>query len=297
MMTQSGVDAQALIHTYGGLYEMGTFAKPGKAAREVPLACITNSPQEEPRLTSNSANIEALGLAPLLSILTIEGYEVRLTPDMMLMTSEGWMRASDLRANDRVAIANMPTNYHPEYGRAGVGWYGRRRNGRVIAEQIFSGVSTDALLREPQGEAIGSLIRASESMQRTFFQRLLDRQGEVLFLPYKHVRLSLPAALVSDIQIMLLNFGIASRVIGREVGSGLLLRGDNLIRLDDEFGFNDDEKDSALNQLIKSTTLEKEKFTAEVCGVVPCGEGEIYGVVESATNIFIINGFGMRNPD
>jgi ribonucleoside-diphosphate reductase alpha chain len=185
---------------------------------------------------------------------------------------------------------------------------------RDIAEE-YGLVDEKLMVPEP-------VLRGSEDMQRGFLQALFTADGTVLNRPKngRAVRLtSISLDLLEDVQRMLLNFGIFSRIFrdrkrNKTVallpdGKGglkeypvrpvheLHIASGSLIRFAGEVGFLSSGKTAALRQTVESYIRGpfREKFVARVESVTPDGVEHVFDLTEPLTHSFVGNGMVISN--
>ena len=165
------------------------------------------------------------------------------------------------------------------------------------------------------------LFCASEEMQRGFLQGAFSSDGHVSGTDEKghSVRLtSISEIFLKDVQRMLLNFGIASklycnrhdeRVAMLPDGKGgtaayhcqpdhdLVVSKQNLLRFMQEVGFLSQAKQSKLAAACASFSRGpyEEKFVARFSELVSDGDEPVYDLTEPATHAFIANGIVVHN--
>ncbi|QEP45105.1 ribonucleoside-diphosphate reductase [Ectothiorhodospiraceae bacterium BW-2] len=151
-------------------------------------------------------------------------------------------------------------------------------------------------------------------------QGLFDADGSVQGSQQKEgsVRLSQSdLAMLQAVQRMLLRLGVASRIYKRRPaamarlpdGKGgqreyatqaqheLVISGSNLTQFSQQIGFIDSVKQSRLQQLLKGyrRAFKRERFTARVAAIVPCGTAKVYDVQVPGVNTFDANGLHAHN--
>lgn len=160
-------------------------------------------------------------------------------------------------------------------------------------------------------------FRASESFQGGLLQALFTADGHVSGSPDKGVSIRLTSVsygLLQDVQRMLLNFGIASRIYrerhaermveiaGREYRSradhDLVISRANLGTFAREIGFLSDEKSNALYNRLSEYGARgpyRETFTARFEALVPDGTETVYDLTEPVTHSYVANGLVNHN--
>ncbi len=174
----------------------------------------------------------------------------------------------------------------------------------VTAETKTAGVPTAA-------------FAASEELQRGFLQAIFTADGHVSGRPDKGVSVrltSISLPLLRDVQRMLLNFGICSRLYeerhpartvefrGRgykcQADHDLVIGRDNVARFAEEIGFLGTTKQNALHSRLASYGARgpyQERFVARFKALTPVGEEPVYDLTEPVTHSFIANGFVVHN--
>lgn len=165
------------------------------------------------------------------------------------------------------------------------------------------------------------VFQGTEDMQRGFLQALFSADGSVQGSTQKGVSVRLASSqrdLLGQVQQLLLNFGIASRVYDerraeawRSLPDGdgglksyrcqaqheLVISKASLTRFADEIGFMLTAKQERLAALFDSYTrqLNRESFTATVAGIEPDGVEEVFDLTEPLTHSFVANGVVVHN--
>ena len=161
------------------------------------------------------------------------------------------------------------------------------------------------------------VLRGSEAMQRGFLQALFTADGHVAGTADKGVAVrvtSVSLPLLKDVQRLLLNFGIVSRIYaerhparvvefsGRsyhcQADHDLVIGRDNVLRFAEEIGFLGPTKQNRLIAALATDTSRgpyREMFTARVTAVEPAGEEVVYDLTEPVTHSFVANGFVVHN--
>jgi len=181
----------------------------------------------------------------------------------------------------------------------------------MVAERF--GVTADTKLdRVP-----AAVLAGCESMQQGFLQALFTADGHVSGTPDKGVSVRLTSvslSLLQDVQRMLLNFGIASRLYRErhaartvefkgvvsecQADHDLVIGRDNVLRFAEEIGFLTQAKNSALIKRLASYAGRgpyRETFTARFVRLEAAGEEMVYDLTEPLTHSFIGNGFVVHN--
>jgi ribonucleoside-diphosphate reductase alpha chain len=210
---------------------------------------------------------------------------------------------------------------------------------KIVNEELNTNIS---VIRIPQREEVKSLkiltllkewevekkrisnklLESSESCQRGFLQAIFSADGSVQGTLEKGYSIRLAQSnllLLKKVQIMLLNFGIASKLDKnrRPQGKQLLPNGkgqkkyypikaqheltitkDNLLRFRDEIGFILHYKQVKLIDSINSLTSRgpyKERFTARVKELTYIKEDDVYDIIGTPLGGFIANGIIVHN--
>ncbi|MEJ7616823.1 MAG: LAGLIDADG family homing endonuclease [Pyrinomonadaceae bacterium] len=176
--------------------------------------------------------------------------------------------------------------------------------------------SNEGKLKVPE-----TVFTGSEQMQRGFLQALFSADGTVLDTHYKgiDVRLSSKSIrLLTEVQMLLLNFGIASRIYSnRRPAKGALLpdgKGgrkeyqrcalhdlaiskENVSVFAKEIGFLTEQKQGRLVSAISRLTrgFHRECFIARVESITSKGIEDVYDLTQSDTKSFIANGLAVHN--
>jgi ribonucleoside-diphosphate reductase alpha chain len=162
-----------------------------------------------------------------------------------------------------------------------------------------------------------AILGASEDCQRGFLQAMFTADGHVSGSPAKGVSVrltSISAPLLRDVQRMLLNFGIASRLYenrhparrvsfdGKEydcqADHDLVIGRDNVGRFAREIDFLGTTKQNALRSRLGAYAGRgpyRERFVARFLELVPEGEETVYDLTEPLTHSFVGNGFVVHN--
>jgi ribonucleoside-diphosphate reductase alpha chain len=164
------------------------------------------------------------------------------------------------------------------------------------------------------------VFKGNKEMQRGFLQALFTADGTLLIGNGEcSVRLtSISKKLLEDVQLLLLNFGIVSRIYEnrRRAQARLLPDGkegykkywcesyhelsidkENGDGFAEQIGFLDERRQNKLMEWIRSKKRRsnRELFTTTVESVKYVGEEEVYDIVEPVTKSFIANGICVHN--
>jgi len=167
----------------------------------------------------------------------------------------------------------------------------------------------------------GPVLSGSEDLQKGFLQALFTADGHVSGNIDKGVSVrltSISLPLLRDVQRMLLNFGIASRLyadrhgirtVALPDGKGgtkeyqsqadhdLVVARDNLVRFAREIGFLTREKQERLRRLCNrySRGPYREPFVCRFKTLEPAGEEPVFDLKEPLTHSFVANGLVVHN--
>lgn len=196
-----------------------------------------------------------------------------------------------------------------------------RDEARVSSERLRDWAAQYGITKERKHFVPSTVFAGSEAIQCGFLQALFTADGQVNDGGEKgcSVRLSsshLP--LLKDMQRLLLNFGIASRIYENRRSSGYRLMPDgkggtkeyfhqaqhdlaisksNLIRFANEIGFLTEAKQGKLADYLSRMTRGpyEESFLATVLAIEPDGVEPVFDLHQPDTNSFIANGLVVHN--
>jgi ribonucleoside-diphosphate reductase alpha chain len=162
-----------------------------------------------------------------------------------------------------------------------------------------------------------AVLRASEELQCAFLQALFTADGHVSGKADKGVSVrltSMSLPLLHDVQRMLLNFGIVSRLYAeRHLARSMEFKGqsydcqpdhdlvigrDNILRFAEEIGFLGATKQNSLRSRLASYGKRgpyREQFVARFASLEAQGEEPVYDLTEPVTHSFVANGFVVHN--
>ncbi len=152
-------------------------------------------------------------------------------------------------------------------------------------------------LHGPQPRVPAAVLRGSRAMQSGFLQALFATRGELDETPGAPiVRLSLPDhRLAQDVQRLLLNFRVGSRVAEHGSSVQLTIHRPGLSAFASSIGFLDsDVQRRLLSQAVQSVS-DGGALTATVTAVRPDGTEAVYDLTEPATHAFAANGIVVHN--
>jgi ribonucleoside-diphosphate reductase alpha chain len=166
------------------------------------------------------------------------------------------------------------------------------------------------------------VFAGTEAMQQGFLQALFTADGSVQGTPGKGLSVRLAQnneRLLEQVQMLLLNFGIASKIYCNRRKAGyrsmpdanrepalywckaqheLVVSKDNLIRFQEEIGFLTHDKQAKLEAGLASLDKRgpyQETFTATFESLEEDGIEEVYDLVEPQTHAFVANGLVVHN--
>src|SRR5579859_6575363 len=125
--TNPCVTGETLIYTAAGLFPAAELAERGSDV-------VVTSAGSGKVTFEQATHVWASGIKPVYRLRTREGYSVRLTADHKVMTTQGWVPASDLVPGDKIRLLN---------GEGGFGTYGTIEHGRVLGCLVGDGHLTN----------------------------------------------------------------------------------------------------------------------------------------------------------
>ena len=191
---------------------------------------------------------------------------------------------------------------------------------RIRSTRLYE-YAEEAGLVEQKLQVPEIVMRGSEEMARGYLRGLFSADGGVQGTQEKgnSVRLtSTSVELLKDVQQLLLNFGIASKIYEerheageqelpdgkggtaiyeRQADHDLVVSKDNLRRFREEIGFLLDSKNEALDARIDSYDRGPyaERFEATVASIEHDGHETVYDLTEPDTHSFVANGIVVHN--
>ncbi|WP_135665322.1 LAGLIDADG family homing endonuclease [Halorhabdus rudnickae] len=191
---------------------------------------------------------------------------------------------------------------------------------RIRSARLYE-YAEEADLVDEKLQVPDAVMRGSEEMARGFLRALFSADGGVQGNVEKGVSVrlaSVDADFLKDVQQLLLNFGIASKVyedrkepgtVELPDGTGdtaeyktegfheLVVVKDNLVRFREEVGFLLDSKDEALEERLANYDRGpySESFEATVESVEADGPEAVYDLTEPDTHSFVANGLVTHN--
>ncbi|MEM0138995.1 MAG: ribonucleotide reductase N-terminal alpha domain-containing protein [Ferroplasma sp.] len=166
-----------------------------------------------------------------------------------------------------------------------------------------------------------AVFGGNEEMQKGFIQALFEADGTVLFSKGSgHVlRLtSISKNLLQDVQMLLLNFGVYSRICLNRRKSRMMyshdahrqpklstthayyeldVSGESLVAFAEKIGFLSDKKNGKVHEAIEScvNAPRKTEWVAKVMSIEEDGEEQVFDLIEPETHSFIANGVVVHN--
>jgi ribonucleoside-diphosphate reductase alpha chain len=197
-----------------------------------------------------------------------------------------------------------------------------RDEARVQSLRLKTLAGAYGLTGEHKYQVPQEVLAGTEAMQRGFLQALFTADGSVIGTPAKGLTVRLAQndeRLLEQVQMLLLNFGIASRIYRNRRKAGyrsmpdakrelaaywcqaqheLVISKANLIRFREEIGFLTHGKqtrlDAGLAGLDKRGAYQ-EPFTARFESLDEDGVEEVYDLTEPQTHAFVANGLVVHN--
>ena len=191
---------------------------------------------------------------------------------------------------------------------------------RIRSTRLYE-YAAQAGLGESKYTVPTAVMRGSEEMARGFLQALFTADGGVQGTVEKGVSVrltSISRELLTDVQRLLLNFGIHSTIYDERHPAGvkampdghggmaayphqadhdLVISKDNLIRFAEEIGFLLESKQDALEGHLSAYHRGpyRERFEATVASIEADGRETVYDLTEPETHSFIANGLVVHN--
>ena len=195
-----------------------------------------------------------------------------------------------------------------------------RDEARVASSRLLS-IADDYGLVEEKHRVPPKLLVSNEAMQRGFLQALFTADGSFQNGGPKGGSIRLASSylsLIEEVQRLLLNFGIASRIYTdrreagyREMPDGmgglksyscraqheLVITKRNMVTFAEQIGFLMAHKQKALQDYVSRGRRGpyQERFTARVASVEADGVEDVYDITEPLTHSFIGNGIVLHN--
>ncbi len=202
----------------------------------------------------------------------------------------------------------------------GVGQVAERDEARVSSTRLLA-IAEQYGLTERKHRVPEGVFRGTEAMQRGFLQALFTADGSFQDGGPKGASVRLAAnslELLEEVQQLLSNFGIASRIYKNRREAGyrqmpnanremqsywceaqheLAISKQNMVRFAEDIGFLMDYKQAALEDYISRGKRGPyaERFVATVEAITPDGIEDVFDLTESITSSFIANGTVVHN--
>lgn len=315
------------------------------------------------------------GVKKVYRLVTREGYNLKLTSDHKVMTTEGWIEAGKLKKGqkthilnrggcfgsvgtysegvvlgwligegtikkDKVVLPFFGKEKHDiapivlEHANAVADGYSKTRReyelsvipveGRDevrIQSQRFLALAEEFGLTDKKHQITDMMFRGTREFNVGLLSALFTADGSVQGTPGRNgvsVRLAQSdEELLRQVQMMLLNFGIASKIYKRRNehvkympdGKGgmkkyrckaqfeLIIYRDNRVRFMNEIGFIDDKKTRKLEEGLDQLTRAplEEQYLATFQELEELDEEEVYDLTEPGTHSFVADGLAVAN--
>ncbi|MGE5374881.1 MAG: ribonucleotide reductase N-terminal alpha domain-containing protein [Bacteroidota bacterium] len=196
-----------------------------------------------------------------------------------------------------------------------------RDEARIASDRLRVWVAQFGITEEKKHVVPAAVFAGSEAIQRGFLQALFTADGQVNDGGEKGCSVRLSAShlfLLKDVQKLLLNFGIASRIYENRRSAGyrpmpdgkggtkeyfhqpqhdLAISKINLIRFANEIGFLTETKQNRLADYLSRMVRGpyEESFAATVLAIEPDGIEQVYDLHQPETHSFIANGLVVHN--
>ncbi|MEM0133520.1 LAGLIDADG family homing endonuclease, partial [Acidiplasma sp.] len=195
------------------------------------------------------------------------------------------------------------------------------RNCTTIASERLKEMAKEYDLLDEKLKVPDKVFEGSMEMQKGFIQALFEADGTVLFsTKSRHaVRLgSISLKLLKQVQMLLLNFGIYSRIYKNRKKAGIKMLPDshrnmrlyttqdfheldisgiNLINFARNIGFISERKNARMDEVINSYTKgpKNVSWVARVENIEYIGKDDVYDLVEPSTHSFVASGILVHN--
>ena len=160
--------------------------------------------------------------------------------------------------------------------------------------RLFKELGINEKLRVPE-----IIFKGNRETQRAFLKALFTADGMINIRTGKcSIRLaSTSVDLLRDVQLLLLNFGIVSKIhYDRRLQVKPLIDVESRELFIEKVGFLDEDKQrKALKWMNGRKKNNVEKYVTRVKGIYYAGMEEVYDISEPVTNSFIANGFCVHN--
>ncbi len=195
------------------------------------------------------------------------------------------------------------------------------RNCTTIASERLKEFALEYGLIEEKLKVPDKVFEGNMEMQKGFIQALFEADGTVLFSKKSRysVRLgSISLNLLKQVQMLLLNFGIYSRIYKYRKKAGLrmlpdadrnkklyetqdfhelAISGINLINYTNSIGFISERKNTKLNEVVNSYKRSplSALWEARIDKIEYIGKDDVYDLVEPSTHSFVASGIVVHN--
>ncbi len=195
------------------------------------------------------------------------------------------------------------------------------RNCITIASERLKEFAKEYDLIDEKLKVPDKVFEGSMEMQKGFIQALFEADGTVLFSSKSRhaVRLgSISLKLLKQVQMLLLNFGIYSRIYKNRKKAGIKMLPDsnrnmrlyttqdfheldisgiNLINFAKYIGFISERKNSRMSDVINSYTKgpKNVSWVARIDNIEYIGKDDVYDLVEPSTHSFVASGIVVHN--
>ena len=195
-----------------------------------------------------------------------------------------------------------------------------RAETRIASDRLYK-IAGEYGLTEDKLQVPKQVFQGSENMQRGFLQALFSADGTVSGNTEKGVSVrltSISSDLLEQVQMLLLNFGIASKIYRNRRseaermlpdGKGgsksyhcqayheLAVAKQNVVSFVEEIGFLQAAKQNKLNDFVQELTrgFNRENFAATVKDVVADGEENVFDITVPGPHSFVANGIAISN--
>jgi ribonucleoside-diphosphate reductase alpha chain len=197
----------------------------------------------------------------------------------------------------------------------------QKRMVKTIASERLKEFALNWGLGEEKLKVPEKVFDSSESLQRGFLQGLFEADGTISVLEKSRrtIRLtSISERLLSEVQMLLLNFGIFSKIYKNRKKAGtkmlpgpnrlpkeynvkalheLSIEGSNIVVFAARIGFLSERKNRKASDAVNSYTKGpyKEYFLATTTAIEDLGSEPVYDLTEPVTHSFVANGIVVHN--
>ena len=240
-----------------------------------------------------------------IAVLSFFDRKKELAPDFATMMERNVPEPVGPRRNYSISVAELP----------------ERNEARVQSTRFLKVAEEYGITPGNKHIVPGKVLTGTREMQAGFLRSLFSADGHVNQPTGMGAGIhltSISRQMLLDVQRLLLNLGIASRIYfdrrpatTKELPNGkggtqeynvkayheLLISKDNLTRFQDRIGFLDGFKQGLLDTAMGSYKRgpKPEYFTARFKELVPDGIEEVFDLTEAATHSFIANGVVVSN--